>query len=194
MELARKLAPADTIESVKYFSAKAFWDNSKVKKHEDFVSALQHYGVQDYWGNFADKDKIFHTENARGKKQVRFYNRTFKANKQHGYTREEKKTDVALGVEMYRDASKGLVDKVVLVSNDTDFLPSLEAIKIDFPDILLKVYAPVKPPAILPSSIRQLVSKKHHRYLDILAIKSSQLPNSITTSSGEIIVKPSDWI
>ena len=39
----------------------------------------------------------------------------------------EKKTDVNLAIGMYRDTSKGHVDQVVLVSNDSDAEPVLEA-------------------------------------------------------------------
>ena len=38
---------------------------------------------------------------------------------------EEKKTDVNLALRMYRDACKGLYDRIILVSNDSDAEPAL---------------------------------------------------------------------
>lgn len=46
---------------------------------------------------------------------------------------EEKKTDVNLALRMYRDACRGLYDRIILVSNDSDAEPALEALRADFP-------------------------------------------------------------
>jgi uncharacterized LabA/DUF88 family protein len=58
---------------------------------------------------------------------------------------EEKKTDVNLALGMYRDAAKGLVDRVILVSNDSDTEPVLEAVREDFPHVMIGVVMPRKP-------------------------------------------------
>lgn len=58
---------------------------------------------------------------------------------------EEKKTDVNLALGMYRDAAKGLVDRVILVSNDSDTEPVLQAIREDFPHIMIGVVMPRRP-------------------------------------------------
>lgn len=60
---------------------------------------------------------------------------------------EEKKTDVNLALSMYRDASKGLYERIILVSNDSDAEPALAAIGSDFPDILIGVVMPIHPPS-----------------------------------------------
>jgi hypothetical protein len=55
----------------------------------------------------------------------------------------EKKTDVNLALSMYRDASRGLVEQVVLVSNDSDAEPTLSALRQDFPELKLGVVMPL---------------------------------------------------
>ena len=59
---------------------------------------------------------------------------------------EEKKTDVNLAMAMYRDAAKGLYDQVVLCSNDSDAEPVLQALREDFPALVIGVVTPVSPP------------------------------------------------
>lgn len=44
---------------------------------------------------------------------------------------EEKETDVSLAVSMYADARSDGVDQVILVSNDSDMVPALRAIRRD---------------------------------------------------------------
>lgn len=58
---------------------------------------------------------------------------------------EEKQTDVQLCLEMYRDASAGRVDHVVLCTNDSDLAPALKAVRTDFPDIIVGVVLPRLP-------------------------------------------------
>lgn len=55
----------------------------------------------------------------------------------------EKKTDVNLALSMYRDANRGLVEQVVLVSNDSDAEPTLCALRQDFPALKLGVVMPL---------------------------------------------------
>jgi len=59
---------------------------------------------------------------------------------------EEKQTDVSLAIAMYRDACSGAFDQLVLCSNDSDASPALEAIRTDFPRIVVGVVAPRRPP------------------------------------------------
>ena len=58
---------------------------------------------------------------------------------------EEKKTDVNIALGVYRDVAKGLVDRVILVSNDSDTEPLLEAVREDFPHVMIGVVMPRHP-------------------------------------------------
>ena len=46
---------------------------------------------------------------------------------------------------MYRDAASGLYDSIVLVSNDSDAEPALQAIREDFPLIMIGLIVPMHP-------------------------------------------------
>lgn len=55
---------------------------------------------------------------------------------------EEKKTDVNISVRMISDCIHNATDTAVLISADTDLIPPLELIKIDFPCVKIKVMFP----------------------------------------------------
>jgi len=62
--------------------------------------------------------------------------------KTHFSKPEEKRTDVNLAVHLIGDCALDNVDKIVLVTADSDLVPPLEFIKNNYPNILLKVYFP----------------------------------------------------
>lgn len=193
MRLSQLLAPVDNIVSVSYFSAFAYWDNDKVLRHSNYIKALEAGGVNVNMGTFADKEKIGLIRDPEGTLRVTFFRETFRTIRQRFYTHEEKQTDVAIGVKMYKTACQKDVQKIILISNDTDFVPVLKEIDEDFPEIRLKVYAPVDENRGLPSSVREIVSQKHHKYLSLSQIKESQLPDPVVLPDGTTISKPSTW-
>lgn len=73
---------------------------------------------------------------------------------------EEKKTDVNLALRMYRDACRGAYDRIILVSNDSDAEPTLEALREDFPSLMVGVVMPLRP--VVPGAHRRpsVVSRK----------------------------------
>lgn len=111
---------------------------------------------------------------------------------------EEKKTDVNLALSMYRDACKGLYDQVILVSNDSDAAPALEAIRQDFPHIMIGVIMPIHAPG--PGAI---VHRRASGSLDNFSdwtiahlsdeqLSQSQLPVYVRTKKKPIL-KPPHW-
>ncbi len=193
MRLSQLLAPVDKIVSVNYFSAFAFWDSDKVRRHSDYIKALEAGGVNVNMGTFADKEKIGLIRDPKGTLRVTFFRETFQTIRRRFYTHEEKQTDVAIGVKMYKTACQEDVQKIILISNDTDFVPVLKEIDEDFPEIRLKVYAPVDVSYKLPSSVREIVSQKHHKHLSLSQIEKSQFPDPVTLPDGSTISKPSTW-
>jgi len=71
---------------------------------------------------------------------------------------EYKKTDVNLAMAMYRDTAKDLYDQVVLCSNDSDAEPVLQALREDFPALLIGVVTPVSPTYLAKGSPREVCS------------------------------------
>ncbi|NCP84556.1 MAG: NYN domain-containing protein [Bacteroidetes bacterium] len=55
---------------------------------------------------------------------------------------EEKRTDVNIATHLVGDCALKLVDKIVLVTADSDLVPPLEFITANFPDIKIKIYFP----------------------------------------------------
>jgi len=111
---------------------------------------------------------------------------------------EEKKTDVNLALGIYRDVAKGLVDRVILVSNDSDTEPVLDAIRQDFPNIMIGVLMPRKPVLMVNQPQRRrsgsLASRADWTIECILDehLRDAQLPDSIPTKKKPIR-KPMHW-
>ena len=55
---------------------------------------------------------------------------------------KEKRTDVNISVNMVGDSALGLVDKIILISADSDLVPPIEFIKKHYPNISIKIYFP----------------------------------------------------
>ncbi len=111
---------------------------------------------------------------------------------------EEKKTDVNLALHMYRDACKGLYDRIILVSNDSDAEPALEALRSDFPHIMRGVVMPIRPVVSSSAAHRRpsgSLAKQADWTLSHLAddvLAAAQLPDTIPTRKKPIR-KPPHW-
>jgi uncharacterized LabA/DUF88 family protein len=111
---------------------------------------------------------------------------------------EEKKTDVNLALRMYRDACRGPYDRIILVSNDSDAEPALEALRADFPHIMLGVVMPIRPVVSgAPAHRRPSGSLANQAdwtitHLSDEALGAAQLP-AIVPTKKKPIRKPSHW-
>ena len=111
---------------------------------------------------------------------------------------EEKKTDVNLALRMYRDACKGLYDRVILMSNDSDAEPVLQAIRQDFPDILIGLVIPIWPPTPDTATPRRVSGSLSGRADWVIPnitddqLRQAQLPDQIPTRKKPIR-KPAHW-
>ena len=109
-----------------YFTAINSWDATKRARHVAYVAALEAFGVTVQKSNFDKVSKFCHRHN-------RFCP-----------MREEKQTDVALGVTMLADCYQLGLERVVLMTADSDQIPSVKAIKSAFPGTILYLVAPPK--------------------------------------------------
>lgn len=111
---------------------------------------------------------------------------------------EEKKTDVNLALRMYRDACKGLYGRIILMSNDSDAEPVLQAIRQDFPEIMIGVVIPIWPPtpgAAMPRRVSGSLSKLADWVISNNTddqLREAQLPDQIPTRKKPIR-KPPHW-
>lgn len=110
---------------------------------------------------------------------------------------EEKKTDVNLAMELYRDVSKGLFDHVVICSNDSDAEPALEAIREDFPEVIIGVVTPIRPAndqqkhRSVSTSLANIAHWTRKHILDD-ELLLAQLPDKVPTNKRPV-TKPSHW-
>jgi uncharacterized LabA/DUF88 family protein len=156
------------------------------------LKALHHQRFEAILGTHSfDKDGTLLPVFVAGQK----YDRT---NRVRVWKLEEKKTDVNLAICMYRDAVKGLYDRIILVSNDSDAAPALEAIRQDYSHIMIGVVTPARP--LFPGTTT------HRRASGSLAcfahwavahltddeLRAAQLPSQVTTKKKPI-QKPLHW-
>lgn len=114
----------EQIKAINYFSAYADWLPDLMKRHQEYVRALEATGVTPILGHFKEKDR-----------------KCFKC----GATwvaHEEKETDVSIGITMLNDAYKGKFDRAYLVTRDFDLMPAVKMIRAEFPQKELIVVAP----------------------------------------------------
>ena len=104
----------------------------------------------------------------------------------------EKRTDVNIGIHMLDDAYAGNCDHEILVSGDSDLVPTMKMVRQRFPNIKTTVY--------VPSRTRQrgvaaeLRSAAHDgRTLPLTLLTRAQLPPRIPDGSGGFIEKPVAW-
>lgn len=107
---------------------------------------------------------------------------------------EEKRTDVSLAVQIYRDIAVGACDQVVLCSNDSDFEPPLRLIRSDFPEARVGVVH-----ALRPDNDDRRVSESlrrhahwHRRIIRDEELVASQLPDPVRKNK-KTYTRPEHW-
>ena len=125
----------------------------------------------------------------------RYQNPLVKTDRVNVWRLEEKKTDVNIAVHLYRDAYKGM-GQLVLVSNDSDIVPALEAIQEDFQQAITAAIMPrLKPTggeARPPNAELSKLSNWTRHYILEEELKACQLPNMIPTKK-RAVYKPDYW-
>lgn len=142
------------IVKVAYFSAYAeHFKNTpqepSLHRHKAYVAALEAKGVEFVPGNFANRKWHFAVAPR--------YRATWRR-------REEKQTDVAIGVCVVRDAFKNKFDVAMIVSADADMQPIFRVMRAEFPE---KPCITVAPP-----------HREHHQSLIELACEARAIRRS----------------
>jgi hypothetical protein len=113
------IGPDATLAGIYYFSALAHYLQATkpgiAARHQTYIRALQSTGVVVELGQFKKKPV-----------QCSYCSKTFNL-------REEKETDVAVGVKLLEVFHADLADRVVLVTGDTDIAPAVRAAQRMFP-------------------------------------------------------------
>lgn len=109
--MARRMLRAnESVVKVQFFTAIPDWNIRKKAKHETYITALTASGVTVTQGTFKRSQRHCAT-------QSRFCQ-----------FREEKQTDVAIGVALVADALTDVFDRAILVTADTDQIPAVKTV------------------------------------------------------------------
>ncbi len=166
----------ESIEKIYYFSAIAtFMDRDTISRHRTYIEALETMGIEFVEGNF--KNKLLTYKN----KHLEF------KWKKH----EEKETDVNISIYMVRDAIKGIYDKFILITNDTDIVPAVKMARQENRTLQFKLLTP--PTLEEYDSLLNAIKPGTSAKLTIGHIQHSLLPEKITKSNGKIISVPNQY-
>lgn len=112
---------------------------------------------------------------------------------------EEKQTDVNIALEAYRDATCGLMEQAIFVTNDTDQEPTLKALRHDYPHLRIGLILPISEitagavARVRPGNNRLSIyadwTRSHIRSEEL---KQSVLPDVVPTQK-KAIKKPGYW-
>lgn len=161
------------IVSVQYFSALAEWDRGKANKHKKYIKALERNGVVCTLGKFTQNNDL----RCRAKCRELFANR------------EEKQTDINMALAITLGAVRDLFDMAIVVTNDTDFVPAINAAKEEGKRVIV---------ATPPGRITHHHLKKCADDVckpTIRQVEQSRLPDMVAglVTGDKQILCPSDW-
>ncbi len=105
---------------------------------------------------------------------------------------EEKRTDVSIAVTLLDDAYQDKADRFVIVSGDSDLVPSVNLLKLRFSDKQVIVYVPTRDPR-RGAAVELRSAADKDRSLPMELIQRSQFPREIPDGYGGTIRKPADW-
>jgi uncharacterized LabA/DUF88 family protein len=177
--LAQKLASADQIVQVRYFTARIkprAGRNGQLHQQVYLRALATLPNVSVHFGHFLSSKvqmPLVHPP-ATGSKSA------------YVVKLEEKGSDVNLATHLLVDAFNADIEKAIVVSNDSDLCEPISLVISKF-GIPVGVYNPHRLPSQALMKVATFV-----RPLRTGVISSSQLPNALTDSTGTI-TKPSGW-
>jgi hypothetical protein len=118
------LRDGEALESVAYFTAHMVWDAGKLQRHKQYVAALQSRGVEPIISKFLTQRKYCDT----GRRNCK--------------VTSEKQTDVAFATRIIGDCLQRNVERVLLITADSDQIPTLAMVRALAPDIQLSMACP----------------------------------------------------
>lgn len=112
------------MEKVTFFTAFNTWDAGKRGRHVNYVNALEHFGVNVVRAKFDAPPKWCHRH------------------ERYCKIREEKQTDVAFSIEVLSDCYELNIQRVLLITADSDHVPMVERVRQRFPNVVVYLIAP----------------------------------------------------
>lgn len=176
--MSRLLFPRDTINKVKYFTARVAArpsDPDQPVRQNTYFRALRTVPeIEIIEGTFLTKEVIMPKANSNPQEYVKVIKT------------EEKGSDVNLAVHLLNDAYKGNFELAVMVTNDSDLLEPLKIVKYQL-GLPVGIVNPQKHPSFH--------LKQHATFIKTLrkgVLKASQFPDQLSDTHG-VFHKPSSW-
>lgn len=162
------LRDGEEMTAVKYFSAYATWMPARYARHRDYVAALKAAGATPFMAQFKEKRR-----------------RCFECGTSW-IGHEEKETDVQIAVHMVADALADDVDRIIVISADTDLAPAIRMIANRRPACEVFVATP-------PGRFRHCRALGPQLELTPGRIAKHLLPARITLPTGRTILRPEKY-
>ncbi len=156
---------SETVAGIYYFSAYADWMAPQKARHEQYVKALKHSGVEIILGHFKEKNRGCHSCGAQW------------------IGHEEKETDVNIALCILNEAYKDNYDRAYIVSRDSDLKPAVSMVVSQFTDKEIFIVAP---PNLGHSN--DLISVAHgKKKIKVQQIEQCLLPEFVIDAGGNVV-------
>lgn len=158
----------------KYFTARIIGDPAKEKRQATYIEALETLrGLSDF--------EIYYG---------RYRKDPYKCPKCHHVYKvpNEKKTDVNIATEMLLDAFNNKFEKALLISADSDLVPTIEAIRDKYPD---KGIVIAFPPNRYSVELKNAANAS--LYINRAKLAQSRFPDKVRKADGFILERPPEW-
>jgi uncharacterized LabA/DUF88 family protein len=177
--LFRRLRQHDDLQAIRYFTAEV--DGERGRRQNLYLQALATCPlVEVILGRYKYKRVKCGVDRCRYRGS-RFFR-----------VPEEKRTDVAIGVRLLDDAYQDCADRFVLVSGDSDLVPSIHPLKARFPEKQVIVYVPARNRE-RGAATELRTAADRDRTLPMALIERCQFPTRVPDGQGGWIDKPARW-
>jgi uncharacterized LabA/DUF88 family protein len=169
---ASLLRPDQSLEKVRYFTARVRNDVVGQQRQSDYLDALGEHSplVEMRDGRFQEKSR-----------SCRECGNTWKVF-------EEKETDVNIAVALMGDAVRNHFDTALLISADSDLCPAVRETKSLFPKKRIVV---AFPPSRHSAELKRVVDG--FVFIGDDKIRRGQLPDPVVTKTGIVLRRPKHW-
>ncbi len=171
-ELSKRfITSREKLEGIYYFTALTPWSREKRERHKLLIKALESRGINIAYGALRKRNR-----------HCNFCNSSFS-------TYEEKQTDVNMAIYLFKLAYWDKYDKAIIVSGDSDLIPSIKAVKKVFPEKQIGVVIPIGRRAEELKSVCDFHMKMKQKHLE-----SSMFDDELEINGGIKLKRPATWI
>lgn len=163
------LRAGEQLDEVHFFTAVWRYDQAKQQRHMNFLAAQQAVGVIPHEGNFNKPKKYCHSHD------------------RYCPFREEKQTDVGIAVKMAHDALTAGLGRMILITADSDQIPTAKLIRgLENGPSLTLAFPPGR-----AKEARDLGNHIPDRFeISVGRMKACPLPRSVTLNGVVVATMP----